>query len=126
MGIALVPDIEDETVVGRIENLVNGNGQFDHAKACAEMTAGDRDGIDELGAQFIGQLPQVPIVDTLQIRRKTHAIQKRRFGSVTQVSRFHCWLLRRKRREFSTYCSLELLQGPFKGKARAKMWKVTN
>ncbi len=53
--IALVADIEDQPVVGRVEDVVDGDRQFDHAEAGAEMAAGARDRIDHLGAQFARQ-----------------------------------------------------------------------
>ena len=57
--IGLVADIPDQPVVGRVEDVVQGDRQLDHAQAGAEMAAGDRHRIDQLGAQFGGELRQL-------------------------------------------------------------------
>ena len=62
--ISLMTDVPDQLVIGRVENVVQGHRQFDDAEACAEVTAGDGDCIDRFSAQFIGNLLQVPCIDT--------------------------------------------------------------
>ena len=37
--VALVADIPDQTIIWRIKQVVQGDGQLNHAQACAEMTA---------------------------------------------------------------------------------------
>ncbi len=54
--IGLVADVPDQAVVRRVEHVVQGHGQLDHAQPGAEMAAGDRHGVDGLLAQFVGQL----------------------------------------------------------------------
>ena len=54
--VSLVAHVPDQAVGGRIKNVMQRDGQFDHAEAGAEMAAGDRSGIDGFGAQFVGQL----------------------------------------------------------------------
>ena len=60
--IALVADVEDQPVVRRVEDLVDGDRQFDDAEARAEMAAGPRHGVDHLRAHFGGQLRQASVV----------------------------------------------------------------
>ena len=62
--IGLMPDVPDQLVIGGIEDVMQGDRQFDDAKARAEMSAGHRHRTDGLGAQFVGNLLQVPRVDT--------------------------------------------------------------
>ena len=65
--ITLVADVEDQPVVRRVEDLVDGDGQFDDAEAGAQMSAGARYRIDHLVAQFGGQLRQVLVVELSQV-----------------------------------------------------------
>ncbi len=65
--IGLVADIPDQPVVRRIEDGVQGNGQFDDAKAGAEMAARDGDGVDDFLAQFVGKLAQLFAVEGFEV-----------------------------------------------------------
>ena len=49
-------DIPDELVIRRVENGVDGDGQFNNAQACAQMPARDGDSVDHFRTDFIGQL----------------------------------------------------------------------
>ncbi len=53
-------DVPDQTVLRRIEHIVEGNRQLDHPQPGAEVAAGDRNRIDRLLAQFVGELAQLP------------------------------------------------------------------
>ena len=54
--IGLVADVPDQPVARRVEDVVERDRQLDDAEAGAEMAAGDRDGVDGLGAQLVGEL----------------------------------------------------------------------
>ena len=54
--IGLVADVPDQPVVGRVEHIMDRDGQLDHAEPGAEMPAGDRHRRDRLGAQLVGEL----------------------------------------------------------------------
>ena len=43
------------------------HGQLDHAQTGAEMTAGDRDGIDRLLPQLVGDLTQLALFEAPEI-----------------------------------------------------------
>jgi hypothetical protein len=58
-----VADVPDQDVLGRLEDVVQGDGQFDHAQTGAEMAAGDRDGVDGLGPHLVRQLFQLGDVE---------------------------------------------------------------
>lgn len=49
--------------------------QFDDAEACSQVTTGNGDRIDGLGAQFVGNLLQVLRIDTSQIRRALDRVE---------------------------------------------------
>ena len=46
--VGLVADVPDQPVVRRVEHVVQGHGQLDHAQPGAEMPAGHRDRVDRL------------------------------------------------------------------------------
>ena len=55
VGICLMADIPDEAVPGRVEAVVERQGQFDGAEIGGEMAAGLRDGFKEKCPQFCGK-----------------------------------------------------------------------
>ena len=58
---------------------MQGDGQFDHAEAGAEMAAGDGDGVDGFLAQFVGKLPDLLDLELAQVGRGSDRVEKRRF-----------------------------------------------
>src|SRR5205807_3726402 len=52
--IGLVADVPDQPVMRRVEDVMQGDGQLDDAEPGAEMPAGDRYRVDQLGTQLIG------------------------------------------------------------------------
>src|SRR5262245_32603394 len=73
--IGLVADVPDQLVIGCVKNVVKGDREFDNAEARTEMTAGNSNGIDCFRAQFIGNLLQVPRIDTAQISRTLDGVE---------------------------------------------------
>src|ERR1700750_65393 len=67
--VGLMPYVPDQSVVGSIEDVVQGDGEFDDAQPRPQMTPGGCDRVDGLGAQLIGNLTQVALVKPPQIRR---------------------------------------------------------
>ena len=74
--IGLVADIPDQPIFGRVEDVVQGDRQFDDAEPGAEMAAGDRHCIDKLGAQFAGQLRQIGFGQRTQVGRDADLVQQ--------------------------------------------------
>ena len=66
----------DQAVIRGVEDVVQGDGELDHAEASAEMAAGDRDRIDGLGAKFVGELTQLDIVQATHCGGIGHLIEK--------------------------------------------------
>ena len=63
--VALVRDVPDPPVARGVEHRLKRDGQFHHAQPRAQMTAGDGNGADRLGAQLVGKLAQLAIVQRL-------------------------------------------------------------
>ena len=57
--IGLMADVPDQAVARRVEHPMQRDGQLDHAEAGAQMPAGDRDGVDGLLPQLVGDLNQI-------------------------------------------------------------------
>ena len=49
-------DVPDQAVLWCIENVVQGDGQFDRAEVGRKVASGVRNGFDEEAAQFVRQL----------------------------------------------------------------------
>ena len=75
--VGLMPDVPDQSVIRRIEHVVQGDGEFDDAQPRTQMTPGGGDRVDRLGAQFVGNLTQVALVKPPKIRRIGDCIQER-------------------------------------------------
>ena len=83
--IGLVADVPDQAVIRGVEDGVQRDGQLDDAEAGAEMAAGDRDGIDDFGAQFVGDLAQLRAVERLQIGGRIDGVEQWCEGPVGQA-----------------------------------------
>src|SRR5229473_3096352 len=81
MRVGLMADVPDQLVIGRVENIVKGDRQFDHAETRTEMAARYRDRADRLGAQFICNLLKVSRIDTTQICRIVNRVENSRLHS---------------------------------------------
>ena len=94
--IGLVADVPDQLVARGVEDVVQRDGQLDHAEAGAEMAAGLGDRVDGLMAQFVGQLLELLGRKVLQIARKMDTIEQRGFGYFGQyLLRNRSWLPQR-------------------------------
>ena len=60
--IGLVADIPDDAVARRVVQIVQRDGELDHAEPRAEMAAGLADRVQQEGAQLIGELRQLGFV----------------------------------------------------------------
>ena len=65
--IGLVADVPDQPVVRRVEDVMQRDRQLDDAEAGAEMAAGDRDGVDGLLAQLIGDLAKLVLLEAPEV-----------------------------------------------------------
>ena len=76
MGISLVSNVPDQPVARRIEEVVQGDGQFDHPKTRPEMPTGDGHRADRLVPQLVRQLPEVFFLEAAQIRRTFYSVEQ--------------------------------------------------
>ena len=79
--IGLMPDIPDKPVIRRVENIVQGNGEFDHAETGAKVPAGVGNHVDQFGAQLPGQLAEIAFGQGAKIGRDADLIEKGRSWS---------------------------------------------
>ena len=79
--IALVPDVPDQPVVGRVEHIMDRGGQLDHAEPRAQMPAGHADRADRFGAQFVGQLPQLFGLQLAEVGGGIDRVEQRSIGA---------------------------------------------
>ena len=78
MGVALVSDIPDQSVVWRVKDGMQGDSQFDGAEIGRQVPAGLRNGVDQEFAQFAGQLRQLLAVQAAQISRAVDGVKQGR------------------------------------------------
>ena len=83
--IGLVADVPDQPVARRVEHVVQRDGQFDDAEAGAEMAAGDRDRVDRLLPQLVGELAQVGRRKLPQVLRQFDLVEQRCFRGFSTV-----------------------------------------
>ncbi|GJD92726.1 hypothetical protein BHAOGJBA_6283 [Methylobacterium hispanicum] len=82
MGVGLVSDVPDDAVVGGVEDVVERDGELDHAEAGTQMAAGDGDGVDHLGAHRVGDRLQAALGQVAQSRRLLQTVKDRRHALV--------------------------------------------
>ncbi len=77
--ISLVADVPDQTVLRRVEDIVQRDGQLDHAEPRTEMAAGDRHGFDHRGAHVPRQRLKLVLGQAAQGCGVGHRIENRGF-----------------------------------------------
>ena len=75
--VGLMADVPDQAIMRRIEDIMDGRGQLDHAETCAEVAAGDRHRIDGLLAQLVGDLTHLVGAELAEILRSLDGVEKR-------------------------------------------------
>src|SRR5580765_8058764 len=78
--ICLMPDVPDELVRRRVEDIVERYGKFDYTQAGTKMSACDRDGINSFLAQFVSNLPQLSSRKGAKRMGLVDPIEQRRLG----------------------------------------------
>ena len=76
--IGLVADVPDQPVARRVEDVMQGDGQFDDAEPGAEMAAGLRHRIDQIGPQLVGDLAKARLLQPAQVSGGCDLIKQRR------------------------------------------------
>ena len=75
--------IPDQPVARRVEDVVQGDRQFDDAQAGAKMASGHRNCADRFAPQFVSNLPELPFV---QSPRSAGELMVSRSGVVLMIS----------------------------------------
>src|SRR6478736_116975 len=81
--VGLMADVPDDPVCRRLEDVVQGDRELDHAEARAEMAAGDRDRVDGFRAQLVRDLPKLALLEPAEVIGGVDLIQEgrlRRYG----------------------------------------------
>ena len=77
-----MPDIPDQPVLRRIEDIMDRSRQLDNAQPCAEMPPRHRNGADHFSTQFVSKLPELFGLQVAEIGGILDCIEQRRFRSV--------------------------------------------
>ena len=85
MRIRLVTDVPDQRVLGRVEDIVQRDGQFDDAEPGPEVAAGDADGVDQFGAQFARRTGEVGGVEAAEVGGRVDGIEQRGNGALVHA-----------------------------------------
>ena len=62
VGISLVSHVPDNPIMGCFKTVVQGHREFNTTQACAEMTTGGRNSLEQIFTQFIGKLWQLVFI----------------------------------------------------------------
>ena len=79
--IGLVAHVPDQPVVRCVVDVVQGDGQFDHAEAGAEVPAGAADAVQQLLAQFVGKLFEFRLAQSAQLLGGRRSVKNGRRGA---------------------------------------------
>ncbi|MCW0449647.1 hypothetical protein NB706_002481 [Xanthomonas sacchari] len=80
--IGLVADVPHQLVDRRVVEVVQGDGEFDHAQPGAEVAAALADALDQKGAQFLGDGRQLRFIEATQFGGDLDAREARIAGGV--------------------------------------------
>ena len=76
VGVGLVAHIPDQPVTGRVEHVVQGQGEFDHAEAGRQVAAGPGHGGDDGLAEFTGELFHLRHAEVAQVGGGVDGVQQ--------------------------------------------------
>ena len=75
--VRLVADVPHEPVVGRVEDIMQRDGEFDCAEPGGEVTAHLAHCVDEVPAQLAGHVRQLALRNRTQVGRRLESRKKR-------------------------------------------------
>ena len=76
VGIGLVSHVPDYAVVGSVVDIVQGDREFHHSQPRAEVAAGLADAVQQIAAQFPGQLPELGLGQLAQGGSLVNGVQQ--------------------------------------------------
>jgi len=68
-------DVPDQSVLGRVEDPMQGNRQLDDAEAGAQMPTRHGNRVDRFRPQFVGKLRKIALRQLAKIVWRTNAIE---------------------------------------------------
>ena len=71
-----MPHVPDQPVLGRVEDIVQSDGEFHGAQVGGEVSAGSGHRLNQKLAQFLGQRRQARFGQLAQIRRMIDQFQE--------------------------------------------------
>ena len=74
--IALVAHVPDQPVGRRVEDVVQGDGEFDGAQVGRQVPAGPAHAVQQIGAQLLGQLLELHAVEAAQVGGVVDALEQ--------------------------------------------------
>ena len=75
MRIGLMSDVPDQTVFRSVEDPVQSHRQLDDTEPGAQMAACDRNGIDRLRPQFVGQLRKLIFRKLAKLKGRSNTVE---------------------------------------------------
>jgi hypothetical protein len=81
VGVGLVAHVPDDAVFGRVEDVVQGDGQLYRAKVGREVAARSGDGVDQEITQRVGEGGEFAGFELAQVCRRADAFQQVGAGS---------------------------------------------
>ena len=86
VGVALVPHVKDDLVLGGVQHPVQGHRQLDGAQVGSQMPAGAQDAVHQKAADLPAQLHHLFVAQALDVLRPLDAVQQRRIHSHRRLS----------------------------------------
>src|SRR4029079_3501005 len=79
--------VPNQFVMRRVEDMVQRDGQLNHAKPRPKVAAGDSTRGDHLLAKLLGELDQLMVLQRAEVRRGSDTVKQRRetFGAHSQL-----------------------------------------
>jgi len=94
-----VADVPHQTVIGGVEDVMQGDGQLDHAEAGTEVPAALANAVEQVLAQFVSEGFQVRFGQAAQFVGRVGAVEQRRQRALAgdlvesgrhQANRYRC------------------------------------
>lgn len=70
-------DVPNQTILRRIEDIMQRDGELDDAETGTEMSAGDGHGVDGFGTKLVGELPEIVFRERAELLWRVNRVEKR-------------------------------------------------
>lgn len=69
-------NVPDDSVMGRVVDVMEGDSQFDRAEVGGKMPTGARDRLQDKGPQFVSKLFKLATIQRLEVRWLLNTIKQ--------------------------------------------------